>query len=267
MRRTLHLLALALLAPAGDAAADDCGDGSSTADLVFGVLEAVTQSGDSSDADAHKGPAEAVCTEDGKGCEDDDGPPISIEIGTAVRSFVSPLGERTGQITHEGESFSYRVVGPGSSRPDTAFVAQLRIAVGLRYGFYVGGEGEGGMLTANNVAAEMTSSGTLGTPDITPASVTAYGGAAIAGIGHRLGPIDLGLESAGGFRALAYHYHSDYLACSDNTSITAAQPVLEGRARAAVWVSSEISLGATYGRSLIDESSLGGLYLRWATPR
>ena len=267
-------LAIVLMLAARDAVADDSCDGSSTADIVAGVLDAIAHSGSgSSDEETHAGPAESACEHDVHGyseCKEFGAwstrkAAVNVEVGTAMRQFASPLGERNGTITHEEEAFSYRVVGPGARRPDTAVVGQLRATVGWRYGLYLGAEGELGALTANNVAAEMTSDGMLGTPDIRQTSVIAYGSAAVAGIGKRLGPIELGVETAGGFRALSYNYSSSYLSCETTTTITAAMPVLEARARAAVWATPFVSVGASYGKSLVDEGTVGGLYMQWST--
>ena len=257
---------------ARDAAADSC-DGSTTADIIGGVLEALAGSSSSSSSeDKHSGPARDACDQDVHGystCKEfgkwstSVKKAVNVEVGTAMRTFVSPLGERNGTLMHEQEAFSYRVVGP--ARTDTAVVGQLRASVGWRYGLYAGGEVELGALTANNVAAEMTSDGMRGMPDIRQTSVIAYGGLAVAGIGRRLGPVEVGVESAAGFRALSYNYSSAYLSCETTTSITAAMPVLEARARGSIWVTPFISVGATAGKSLVDDGTVAGMYMQWTT--
>ena len=270
MKRAIGIATVLLLAR--DAAADSC-DGSTAADIVGGVLEAIAGSGSGSSEDKHSGPAQEACDHDVHGfstCKKfgkwstSVEKAVNVELGTAMRTFVSPLGERHGTLTHEQEAFSYRVASP-ETRPDTAVVGQLRASVGWRYGLYAGGEVELGALTANNVAAEMTSDGMRGTPDIRQTSVLAYGGLAVAGIGRRLGPFELGVESAGGFRALSYNYSSAYLSCETTTSITAAMPVLEARARGSVWVTPFISVGATAGKSLVDDGTVAGMYMQWTT--
>lgn len=271
MKHVICIATLTLLA--NDAVAGDTCDGDDTLSIVGEVIEALASSGSgSSSEETHAGPAEAACAHDVHGyseCKEFGAwstrkTAVNVELGTAMRTFVSPLGQRTGTITHEQEAFSYRVVGP-THQPDTAVVGQLRATVGWRYGLYAGAEGEFGALTRNNVAAEMTSGGMLGTPDIRQTSALAYGGLAVAGIGRRLGPVELGVESAAGFRALAYQYSSAYLACQTDTSITAAMPVLEARARGSVWVTPFVSVGATYGKSLVDDGTVGGLYMQWST--
>jgi len=192
-------------------------------------------------------------------------PSLIIELGTAVRQFASPLGERAGTISHGDESFSYRVIGPSSGARklplDTAVVATLRVGVALRYGFYVAADAEVGALTDGTARAEMTSSGVRGTPAIEQTSVAVLSGLGVAGVRARLGSLNLGVEAAGGFRTLTYNYDSKYHACEETMSITTGMTVLEARARAAVWVSPFVTLGATAGKSLIDDSWVGGIYV------
>jgi hypothetical protein len=42
-------------------------------------------------------------------------------------------------------------------------------------------------------------------------------------------------------------------------------PVLEARARGSVWVTPFISVGATAGKSLVDEGTVAGMYMQWST--
>jgi hypothetical protein len=191
-------------------------------------------------------------------------PIMTLEFGVATRSFASPLGAETGSVTHDMQSFSYRVVGPAAqpSAPlENAVVGQLRLGAKLRHGFYLAGELEFGALTSSTVAAEMTSSGELGTPTLTATSTTLAGGVGVVGFGARVGRIDLGLEVAGGGRALFHNYDSTYLACETTSSIVAATAVLEGRARAQLWISPHVTLSAVAGKSALDEGMMGGFAL------
>lgn len=79
------------------------------------------------------------------------------------------------------------------------------------------------------------------------------------GFGGRIGGVDLGLEVAGGGRALLYTYDSTYLACETTSTIAAGSAVLEGRARASVWLSPRVTLSAMAGKSALDEGMVGGL--------
>jgi hypothetical protein len=190
-------------------------------------------------------------------------PPITIDIGFATRFLPGTLGTQTGSVTHESESFSYRATdgaATGEQQPlETAFVGQLRVGKPLG-AFYLAGELELGGLKGARVRAEMTSSGTLGSPDITPASVMVIGGVGVAGVGGRVTSfLDLGAEVAGGVRAFAYQFESSYLACETTSTVTTAQAVLEARARASLWLTPQVSLSALLGKSAIDAGVVGGI--------
>ncbi|MGE3542743.1 MAG: hypothetical protein AB7L28_02390 [Kofleriaceae bacterium] len=137
--------------------------------------------------------------------------------------------------------------------------------MGLPRGFYVAAELDAGTLTSSHVTAEMTSSGLRGTPELSPSGIVVLGGAAVAGARTDLGRLVLGIEAAGGARALAYSYDSTYHACETTTSITDVVPTLEGRVRAAVWATPFISIGATAGKSILDESWIGGVFVGGTT--
>lgn len=187
-------------------------------------------------------------------------PAISIELGAATRQFASPRGTHTGTVTHGAESFTYRTIDPREpSALDTAVVGKLRVGVGLRHGLYVAVEGEAGALTSTGAEAEMMSTGLLGAPEISAAHAVVLGGLAVAGVGTRLGALDLGVEAAGGAHVLVSNYESHYLACETTTSITQVVPALEARARAALWATPFLSVGLTAGKSLIDDAWVGGV--------
>jgi hypothetical protein len=190
-------------------------------------------------------------------------PPMTLDIGFAMRTFASPLGSETGSVTHDAQAFGYRVVGPAAQAHaplETAFVGQLRFGKPLPYNFYTGVELELGALAGATVSPEMTSSGTLGTPTITPSTVMMIGGLGILGIGGRVtSTVDLGVAVAGGVRALAYSFDSTYGACETTSTITAMQPVLEARAHASLWLTPHVSLSALAGKSALDGGVMGGL--------
>lgn len=190
-------------------------------------------------------------------------PPITLDIGVATRTFASPLGSETGSVTHDSQAFGYRVVGPAAQANaplETAFVGQLRVGKPLPYNLYTGAELELGALTGSSVSPEMTSSGSLGTPTITPSTVMMIGGLGLFGVGGRVtSSLDLGVELAGGMRALAYTFDSTYLACETTTTVTAMQAVLEARARASLWLTPHVALSALAGKSALDGGMMGGL--------
>lgn len=258
MRTSFVVTALGLVAiRAGAANASPCGDSDSSSDFSS------FSSDDSYDYSSAAPPCEGPCAEY-NAWRVRNLPAVTLELGVATRTFASPLGAETGSVTHDMESFSYRVVGPASqpaARLENAVVGQVRLGAPLRYGFYLAGELEIGALTSSGVAAEMTSSGELGTPTLTSASTMLVGAVGVVGFGGRLGSVDLGLEVAGGGRALAYTYDSTYLACETTSTITAASAVLEGRARASVWISPRVTLSALAGRSALDDGMMAGLSL------
>lgn len=280
MRVGLIALALAALPAATASAGESCdsGGGSSGGSSSGSSSDSSGGSSDysSSDSSSSSTSAPAVpacvdgtdvhgyrtCTKFGTWSNNLRVPAIIIELGTAVRQFPSPLGERTGTVTHGEESFAYRVVGPGTANVamDTAVVGTLRVGVGLRHGFYVAADGEAGGLTASQGSSEMTSSGVRGTPDFRQTHVVVLSGLGVLGVRARLGNLQLGAEAAGGLRTLTYSYQSNYLACEQTASFTTSMPVLEARARAALWVTPFISIGATAGKSVIDEAWVGGVY-------
>lgn len=285
MKLAPAVAALAVLALQAAPAGADCGKGSSTADVIFGVLDALSRGSSSSSSSSSQQPAASNAASAGE-CEADangelvchereseeSSPPVHVELQTGVRSFASLLRRpATGTVDHEGQLFSYRMIEPetaASAPADTALVGQLRASVGLPLGFYAGGEAELGVIANSRAAAEMTSSGELGPmPDIARTSVTTWGGAAIAGFSARLGPLTGSLESAGGFRAVSYTVRSTYGACITGNTTTLAEPVLEGRVRAAAWVTPHVAVGGTYGKSLIDDAWLAGAYVDFTSRR
>lgn len=184
-------------------------------------------------------------------------PLLIFELGVAVQTFDSPLEEGSGSVAHEGEDFTYRVVSDsgnaGASERAVAVVTSLRVGVGSRIGIYGAGELELGGLAAEPTRMEMTSTGKYGAPKIEQTSALAMGALAVAGYQRGTTRMLFGAELAGGVRAVSYNYHSQYLACEQSVSIVVARPVLEARARASMFVTPNLSVGAQLGSSLIDQ--------------
>lgn len=199
--------------------------------------------------------------------------PVILEFGMATRRFASPLREATGSLSHENESFTYRVVREPSAEaapaPDAATVTTARLGVGLARGFYLAAEGELGGLSRTAGRAEMTSAGMFGAPSITPSSSLVAGANAVAGIHGVLGAAgrgSFGAELAGGVRSITYYYESHYLSCVSTTSHSVSTPILEARARAQLWLSPFVNLGASAGASVIDRGAwMAGVHLGFAT--
>jgi hypothetical protein len=264
MIRSLVALALVLAArPAFAGSTSACGGGDDSS----------SSSSDSSDSSSST-PSEPACVEStdihgyrhctqfGAWGRNAKWPTLHVEIGSAMRRFASPLGERIGTVTHGLEAFQYRVIAPQAGAAlDTAVVGQLRLGVELRHGLYLGVEGEAGGVTHGRADAEMMSAGERGAPELVASHVLLFGGLAVVGARTRIGALDLGLEAAGGAHLVVYGYESHYFACDTTTSITEVMPALEARARAAVWATPFLSLGVTAGKSLIDSAWIGGVSL------
>jgi hypothetical protein len=188
-------------------------------------------------------------------------PGISIELGVSTFELTSPLSARTGSVTHGTDTFSYRVIAPQQRDKDTAVVGTLRIGVGLSRSLYAGAEANLGALSGGRVAAEMMSTTERGAPNLEANGVGVAGVLGVVGARTQLGRVELGLEAAGGFRSLIYQYESHYLACETTTSIVESMPALEARARAAVWIAPHVQLGASAGKSLLDDSWITGIHV------
>ncbi len=256
MRTSIVVTAVGLVAiRASVASASPCGGSDSDSSSDFSSFA----SDDSSSS--YEPPCEGPCAEY-SAWRMKNMPTLFFDLGIATRTLASPLGAETGTVTHDMQSFSYRVVGPATQpQPEleNAVVAQLRVGAPLRHGFYLAGELEAGALTSSGVAAEMTSSGELGTPTLTASSTTLVGAVGVLGFGGRIGDVDLGVEVAGGGRLLAYTYDSTYLACETTSTIATGSAVLEGRARASLWVSPHVTLSALAGKSVLDDGMMGGI--------
>ena len=208
------------------------------------------------------------CIKYGKWGSHGNTPLFVVELGTAMRTFASPLGEATGKLSHDQESFTYRVVGTPSgpdASPESALVTTARFGFGLPRGFYIAAEGELGGLVRSSTRAEMTSTGMYGAPTVTPGGSLVFGALGVLGVrgDSRLGTF--GVEVAGGVRSITYRYDSQYLACVDSTTQGVSSPILEARARAAFWLSPFVNVGATAGASVIDRAWMAGVNLGFVT--
>ena len=256
------MIALALIS--ADAAASPCGDSDSDS----------SSSSDSSDSDSTPAAPPCVdgsdivgyreCTPYGAWSNRAKGAPVFVEIGLVQRQFRSPLGSETGSITHGSESFSYRMVGPRPAEAmETAAVMSARVGTGLGGGFFLAFEAELGGVLSPQATPEMTSEGVFGRPQMEQAQVVALNGFGVLGFQHRLGPIILGGEAAAGVGSLHYGVRSSYHYCETEESIAVVTGLVEGRARASYAVSPYLTLGATYGRSLVDDGWMAGVLLGW----
>jgi hypothetical protein len=278
MNRPLLLaLAAVSLTRAEAARAGSCGGGSSSDSGGGGSSGG--DSGGFSDSDSDSGGgsagpacADAIdivgyrrCTKFGRWAR----PPRSVqailELGTAVRTFQSPLGDATGRLAHDDESFTYRVTGRPAEASDpaaeTAIVGTVRIGFPLPRGLYVAVDGEIGGLTRTTSRAEMTSTGMFGAPSITPGASVVTSGLVAAGARGETRHGTLAVEAAG-VRAIFYQYQSRYLACESSATHKVSSPLLEARARASRWLSPFVHVGATVGASVLERGAwMAGVHL------
>jgi hypothetical protein len=187
-------------------------------------------------------------------------PLLIIELGAAVRRFGSQLG-----AAGEDEPFTSRASGRPAGA-DTAEVGTLRVGVGLGRGFYLAVDGELGRLTRTAARAETAPALEPGTPSVAPGPSLAMGLSAAAGVRGAVGRVTLGVEVAGGVRGLVYRDRVPYLACESTTTHQVSSPILEARARASLWLSPFVSVGASVGASVIERGAwMAGVQLGFAT--
>jgi hypothetical protein len=191
-------------------------------------------------------------------------PQIIVEGGALVRRFPSLLGSQLGSVTHGAESFTYRMIQPADVRRfDTALLSTLRASVGLSRAVYAGLEVDlGGITRPSTATTEATSAGVLGSPDVQPGHGLLVDSLGIAGVRAATGFGALGVEFAGGLRAVSYGFHSSYHDCQQATSVNALAAVAEARARGELWLSPWLTAGAMLGTSVLERNAwMGGLYL------
>lgn len=171
-----------------------------------------------------------------------------------MRRFPSRLGTRDGSLSHDGESFSYRIVDGPEATMDSALLTTMRFGVGVSRHLYVASDVELGGLVSPRAEAQMTSSGQFGTPSITPARTMVLDVLGAVGAQASAGRGTFAVELAGGLRTLRHQYESRYLACQQTETISETYGVVETRARAQAWLTPFVSLGATVGASVLDRA-------------
>ena len=191
-------------------------------------------------------------------------PHIIIEGGGLVRRFPTLLDHQTGSVSHGSESFAYRVIQPSAARRlDTAAMSSLRARVGLPRGVYTGVEADlGGLVRAGGAGTEMMSTGAFGSPALQQERGLIVDGLGMVGVHGATGFGGLGVEMAGGVRAVSYSFHSSYHGCDQSTSIRALAAVAEARARGELWLGPWVTAGVMVGASVLERNAwMGGVYL------
>jgi hypothetical protein len=266
MRRALALAALAILPVVPLRAAEagkSCGGGGSSGGHGGGSGHGSTSRSDCTDTSDVVGYRK--CTAFGMWGRGLELPHIIIEAGAVVRQFDSLLDGQTGTVTHGGESFAYRVIAPVQRRRslDTAVLSTMRAGIGLPHGLYTALEVDlGGLVQPDRATAEMMSTGAFGTPDVEQHGGFEVDSLATVGVRGALRAGSVGVELAGGMRAVSYRFQSDYHDCERSVSITAYGPIAEARVRGELWVSPWLAAGVTVGTSVIERNTwMGGLYI------
>lgn len=191
-------------------------------------------------------------------------PVIVIEAGAMLRQFPTLLDAQAGSVSHGAESFAYRVSPPTVRRAlDTAVLSTMRVSVALPRGLYTGLEVDlGGLTQTGQVGMEMTSTGVFGSPSLTQDRGLIVDALGVAGVRGTTGFGGLGVELAGGLRAVSYSFRSSYHGCEESTSVRALAPAAEARARGELWLGPWLTAGVVVGASLLERSNwMGGFYL------
>src|SRR6185369_17302447 len=129
-------------------------------------------------------------------------------------------------------------------------------SVGLSRAVYSGLEVDlGGITRPSTTSTEVTSAGMFGTPDVQPGHGLLVDSLGIAGVRAANGFGALGVELAGGLRAVSYGFDSRYHDCQHATSINALAAVAEARARGELWLSPWLTAGATLGTSVLERNA------------
>lgn len=258
---TALALALALFTRAEAAEASSCGSGGG--DSGGSSDSGSSDSGDSGGSDSTPSCVDSTdvhgyreCTRFGRWAASPR--TLIFEAGLTTREFSNLVDVHTGSVTHEDESFNYRLVGPSESGAtrDRALVSTLRIGGHLSRHLYAAADLElGGLVTRAPSSVEMTSSGQRGSPRIASGAAVMANVLGVLGARGQIGAGVLGAEVAGGFQSVTYTFESQYGACIQNEAITVGAPVLEARVRAQLWLSPFVTAGAHVGSSMIDRGA------------
>jgi hypothetical protein len=191
-------------------------------------------------------------------------PVIVIEAGAMLRQFPTLLDSQAGSVSHGVESFAYRVSQPTVRRAlDTAVLSTMRVSAALPRGLYAGLEVDlGGLTQTGQVGMEMMSTGVFGSPSLTQDRGLIVDTLGVVGVRGTTGFGGLGVELAGGLRAVSYSFRSSYHGCEESTSVRALAAAAEARARGELWLGPWLTAGVMVGASMLERSNwVGGFYL------
>ncbi|HSS02352.1 MAG TPA: hypothetical protein VLM79_35075 [Kofleriaceae bacterium] len=267
--RLIAAAALAALLPSPVARAGSCGGGGGGSrgggggghgdGVFFGGAAAAKRCEETSDVVGYR-----QCTRFGAWGMNPRIPHLVVEAGVVVRQFGTLLDGQINRYNHGAEAFAFRVLSLSPGRAiDTAVLSTLRGSLGLSHGLYAAAEIDlGGLTHAAHATTEMMSSGVLGTPDVRQDGGFVVDSLATVGFRGATHAGGLGVELAGGLRAVSYGFHSTYFDCIRPTSVMAYAPVAEARARGELWLSPWLTAGVTVGTSVLEQHTwMGGVYL------
>ena len=184
-------------------------------------------------------------------------PSLSLDLGLQMHRFSADRIDARSTVTHAGMPYSYRLTSvPEVDSTVVANALGLRMSATVRGKYYVGAEEELGALTRSpRIAVEP-----LATSGMVPAMSTSaglyMGARGLVGVQGSVDRVTLAGELDVGIRMIVFDTRSRVGADLQTDSILQTQPVLEGRVRASYWLSPWITVGATFGTSLVQRGDV-----------
>jgi hypothetical protein len=191
-------------------------------------------------------------------------PPITIELGTSVRSFGLGSLRLGGTIDHEEHgSYQYSMVGGGAGEGQPLAIAggfDVRMLLGRR--LYGGVEASIGGISADERAMQMVTTDAMPGATLSPTVQLHLTGGAVVGARLPLGDFQLAAEVLGGTRMVQVSLHSQYGACETTEYERHVTAVVEPRLRLDYWATPWVALGAFAGTDLLSkDSQVFGVYI------
>lgn len=198
-------------------------------------------------------------------------PAIFIETGVIMRRFSSLLDGQISSVSHGDQiltSFratSGRPPGSGSTGPalDTAVMSTSRVGASFKHGLFTAIELDvGGITREGGTRAEELAAGVVGASDIRQEGGVIVDSLATIGLRGTSSFGSLGVEFAGGVRAVTYSFDSHLSDFVQSSTITAVGAVAEARVRGELWLGPWVSAGVEVGTSVLEKDAwMGGIYL------
>ena len=199
-------------------------------------------------------------------------PAIFIETGVIMRRFKSLLDGQISSVTHGDQILSsFRATSgrspvPGaaaSSSLDTAVLSTVRVGASFSHGLFTALELDvGGITREGGTHAEAIAAGVLSAPDIQQQGGVIVDSLATVGLRGTSSFGSLGVEFAGGVRAVSYSFDSQFPGFAESSNITAVSAVAEARVRGELWLGPWVTAGVEVGTSVLEKDAwMGGVYL------